>query len=363
MASDVEGHVSPCITVRGSPPSTRNPRILGGVTSRESSSFWSDRPVLVTGGCGFIGSHLVEALLDRGADVRVLGRYNSHSSWGHLTGLDDVWGDRLQVELGSVTDATFVRRVTDGVDTVFHLAALIGIPYSYAAAAHNVDVNIVGTLRVLEAAQASGVRRVVHTSTSECFGSAQYLPMDERHPLRAQSPYAATKIGADQLAQSFHRSFGTPVVTLRPFNTFGPRQSRRAVVPTIISQLLSGPDVALGSLAPIRDLNPVANTVDAFLSAGSVPDLDGDLFVIGSGVGRSVGEVAEGIAEAMRAPIRIHRDEARVRPEDSEVDRLVCDYSHAADRLGYEPTVTFAEGVAATVEYLSGLPARRDYAV
>ncbi len=312
---------------------------------------WKDRRVVVTGGCGFIGSHLVEALLELGATVVVLGSYNSRGSWGHLAGFDNTWGERLDVRLGTVTDVSLMRSVTDGADVVFHLAALISIPYSYAAPAHNVDVNVLGTLRVLEAARDNGVARVVHTSTSECFGTAQYTPMDEKHPLNAQSPYAASKISADQLALSFHRSFNLPVVVLRPFNTFGSRQSRRAVIPTIITQLLSGPEVRLGSVDPVRDMNPVSNTVDAFLRVGSAPDIEGELFVVGSGEGRTIGQIAEEIAVAMYRPMRIRTDPQRLRPASSEVFELVCDNTRITQMLGYEPRTSFAEGIRSTIDY------------
>jgi nucleoside-diphosphate-sugar epimerase len=237
------------------------------------------------------------------------------------------------------------------MDTIFHLAALIGIPYSYVAPAHYVETNVGGTLAVLEAARAAGTRRLVVTSTSETFGSAQYVPMDEKHPLNAQSPYAATKVAADQLALSYQRSFGTPVVILRPFNTFGPRQSTRAVIPTIINQLLAGPAVRLGSLDTIRDMNPVPNTVDGFLLTAECEGIEGQTFVVGSGEGRSIESIANAVAERLGVVPEVAREEGRIRPAASEVDRLVCDYGLASEVLGYEPRVSFGEGLDQAIEY------------
>jgi NAD dependent epimerase/dehydratase len=329
-----------------------------------TTEFWTGRPVLVTGGCGFIGSHLVEALLRSGARVRVLGRYNSSGLVGFLEPSLATDPDRLDIRLGDVADGEFVRNCVEGIDTVFHLAALIGIPHSYVAPASYVDTNILGTLRVLDAARFHRVRRVVHTSTSETFGSAQYIPMDESHPLVAQSPYAATKVAADQLAGSYFRSFDVPVVTLRPFNTFGPRQSTRAVIPTIVQQLLVDRCMHLGSLVSVRDMNPVLNTVDGFLRAASVPGIEGELFVIGSGVGRTVAEIVAEVGRQLDVLPEVETDEQRLRPEKSEVDRLVCDYGKAQAVLGYEPRVSFADGVAGTIEYCRQVPARRfNYAV
>jgi NAD dependent epimerase/dehydratase len=321
-----------------------------------NTSFWNNRTVAVTGGAGFIGSHLTEALCAAGANVRVLARYNSEATIGHLDDAQREYGDRLDVRLGTISDPGWVRNCLTDVDTVFHLAALIGIPYSYVAPHHYVETNVLGTLAVLEAVRALGIRRMVHTSTSECFGSAQYVPMDEKHPIVAQSPYSATKVGADALVESYCRSFDTPAVILRPFNTFGPRQSRRAVIPTIISQLVAGPDVKLGALSPIRDLNPVANTVQGFMRAASTEGVEGETFVVGYGSGRSVQEVAESIAVEMGSELNLITDESRIRPEGSEVDRLICDFSKAKTRLGYTPMVTFEEGIRQSIAYWRSRP-------
>lgn len=318
-------------------------------------AFWEDRHVLVTGGCGFIGSHLVLALLERGAAVRVLDSYNAVSHRGLLEGLEH---PRLTVELGDVADPHFTRALAAGVDTIFHLAALIGIPYSYVAPAHYVRTNVDGMVAVLEAAQRESVRRVVHTSTSETYGTAQFQPMDESHPLVAQSPYAATKIAADQLAGSYYRSFDLPVVTLRPFNTFGPGQSLRAVLPTLMLQALFAEEIAVGSLEPIRDMNYVSDTVDAFLAVGAADGVDGEVFNVGSGVGRSVREMLELVQEVVGVSKPVRQVPERIRPERSEVGALVCDYSKASAVFGYEPAVPFERGVELLRDHLLEHPPR-----
>ena len=314
---------------------------------------WDDRAVLVTGGCGFIGSHLVEELLARGATVRVLDAYNSSSHRGHLEGNQH---PSLDVHLGDVADPFLVNQLCDGVDTVFHLAALIGIPYSYTAPAHYVTTNVNGTLAVLEAVRSQGVRRMVHTSTSETYGSAQFTPMTEDHPLVAQSPYAATKVAADQLALSYYRSFDTPVAVCRPFNTFGPRQSMRAVLPTLMAQALHAEEIAVGALGPVRDMNYVADTVDGFLRLASTPDVEGETFNLGSGVGCTVGEMLDMVQTVAGSdkPVRVASE--RQRPGKSEVVALVCDFTKAADRLGYAPTVGFETGLERLRDHLLANP-------
>ncbi|GAA0629588.1 NAD-dependent 4,6-dehydratase LegB [Sporichthya brevicatena] len=305
-------------------------------------SAWVGRDVLVTGGCGFIGSHLVEALLAEGARVRVLDLYNAANSRGFLEGLSH---PDLDIRLGDVSDQEFTRDVVAGCDTVFHLAALIGIPYSYVAPGHYVRVNVGGTLAVLEAVRREGVRRLIHTSTSETYGTAQYTPIDEKHPAVAQSPYAATKVAADQLAGSYHRSFDVPVVTIRPFNTFGPRQSMRAVLPTVMAQALYADEVKVGSVEPRRDMTYVSDTVNGFLLAGAAEGLEGEVYNLGTGVAHSVGEMIEMVFEVTgeRKPVRT--DSERVRPERSEVDELLSDFSRARDAFGFTPQVSFLEGL------------------
>ena len=329
----------------------------GAMSQTRAKTFWAGRSVLVTGGCGFIGSHLVDALIGLGADVVVLDAYHASGSCGHLDGRDD---PNLTVHLGDVADPYFVRRLTEGVDTVFHLAALIGIPYSYAAPAHYVRTNVDGTLAVLEAARGEGVRRVVHTSTSEVYGSAQYRPIDESHPLVGQSPYAATKIAADQLAGSYYRSFDTPVTTLRPFNTFGPRQSLRAVLPTLMAQALHSDRIRVGALDPVRDMNVVDDTVSGFLGVAVADGVEGEVYNVGSGVGRTVEEMLAEVQEVAGVDKPVERDEARIRPGKSEVEALVCDFGKASAAFGYAPAVGFREGLSRLRDELDGARAPVD---
>ncbi len=307
----------------------------------------------MTGGCGFIGSHLVEALLAQGAQVRVLDLYNAANSRGYLEGLVH---PALDVRLGDVSDQEFTRDVVAGCDTVFHLAALIGIPYSYVAPGHYVRVNVGGTLAVLEAVRREGVRRLIHTSTSETYGTAQYTPIDEAHPAVAQSPYAATKIAADQLAGSYHRSFDLPVVTIRPFNTFGPRQSMRAVLPTVMAQALYSDEVRVGSLEPRRDMTFVSDTVEGFLLAGATEGLEGEVYNLGTGVAYSVGEMIEMVFEVTGERKPVQTDSDRVRPARSEVDELLSDFSRATAAFGFTPQVSFVEGLRRLRDHVAERP-------
>lgn len=316
------------------------------------TAFWSGRRVLVTGAGGFIGSHLAEELVRRGASVRALVRYNALGAAGWL----DESGLRNEIEVvaGDITDAAIAADAARGVDTVFHLAALIAIPYSYRAAESFVRTNVEGTLRMLEAARAADVRRFVHTSTSEVYGTAQTVPIAESHPLNPQSPYAASKCGADALASAWQRSFGLPVVTVRPFNTFGPRQSARAVIPAIAVQLLSGAnELRLGSLEPTRDLNHVANTVSGMLAAGAAAHgAVGGTFNLGSGAEISIGDLAARLMRACGREVPIVQDPERMRPAASEVGRLLADATAARGALGWRPEVPFDEGLSNTVEWL-----------
>ena len=311
---------------------------------------WNSKRVLVTGAGGFIGSHLTERLVELGAEVRAFVHYNAFGSWGWLD--QSPVRDVIQVVAGDVTDRDSVRQAMQGREIVFHLAALIAIPYSYLAPASYVRTNVEGTLNVLQAARDAGVECVVHTSTSEVYGTAQRVPIDEAHPLQGQSPYSASKIGADKMAEAFHRSFGLPVVTVRPFNTFGPRQSARAVIPTIITQLLAGPSVRLGNTSPTRDLNFVANTVDGFVLAASMPAAIGRTISLGSGREISIGDLAQLIARLMDKPICIETDMERIRPEGSEVERLLADNTLARIMLGWEPLVSLEEGLERTIDWL-----------
>jgi dTDP-glucose 4,6-dehydratase len=305
----------------------------------------------VTGAGGFIGSHLCERLLEQGADVRALVEYNSLGSWGWLDE-SPARGD-LEVVLADIRDRDSTVAAAAGSDVVFHLAALIAIPWSYEAPAAYVETNVMGTLNVLRGAQAAGVELFVHTSTSEVYGSAQYVPIDERHPLQGQSPYAASKIGADKLAESFHLSFGLPVATVRPFNTYGPRQSARAVIPTIVTQLLAGESVALGNLAPTRDFTFVSDTVDAFVRIAEVQAAVGRVINVGSGKEISIGDLAERAEAVVKKRAPVEHDPARVRPSRSEVERLCADASAARSLLGWEPHTSLDNGLAATADWIA----------
>jgi dTDP-glucose 4,6-dehydratase len=284
--------------------------------------------ILVTGADGFIGSHLVEALVRRGHDVRAFVLYNSFNSWGWLDHVSESIRENLDVFAGDVRDPNGVRTAVEGCDIVYHLAALIAIPYSYHSPDTYIDTNVKGTLNILQAARDLDVRRVVHTSTSEVYGSAQFVPITEDHPLQGQSPYSASKIGADQLAYSFYTSFDLPVATVRPFNTYGPRQSARAVIPTIITQIAAGERIInLGALSPTRDFNYIDDTVGGFIAVAESERTLGEVVNVGSGFEISIGDLAHLIADVMGVTIQIETEEDRLRPEKSEVDRL-----HACNR-------------------------------
>jgi NAD dependent epimerase/dehydratase len=305
--------------------------------------------VLITGAGGFIGSHLAEACVTAGFDVRVLLRYNSRNSRGWLDGLE--CERRLELLTGDVRDPDVVNRAVAGVDTVFHLAALIGIPYSYASPLAYVKTNVEGTANILIAAREHGVNNVILTSTSETYGSAQRVPMDESHPASAQSPYAATKIAADQLGLSFAKSFGLGVKIVRPFNTYGPRQSLRAIIPTVISQCLAGGDVAVGHTHPTRDLTFVTDTVAGFLAVARSEQLFGMPVNVGMQQEISVGALAELIARLIGRPVRIVPTAERERPAASEVDRLVCDNTRLVRATGWTPAHSLESGLRETIEW------------
>jgi nucleoside-diphosphate-sugar epimerase len=318
---------------------------------------WRGQPVLVTGAAGFIGSHLVERLAQMGAHVRAYVHDNSRSDWGWLDRLSPLPnGGSLERHAGDLADHDHVKGAVSGMRTVFHLGAQISIPKSYAEPGLFISSNVIGTFNVLAACRESGVERMVLASTSEVYGSARYLPMDEEHPLQAQSPYAATKIAAEKLVESYHRSFGTPGVVLRPFNTFGPRQSARAIIPTIISQALWSDTIELGSIAPLRDFNYVSNTVDAFLAAASAPGVEGQVFNAGSGRSVTMGEVAEMACRLIGRDLPVVSREERVRPETSEVDRRQANPERATATLGWKPKVTLEEGLERTVAWIAEHP-------
>lgn len=318
---------------------------------------WSGMRVLVTGAGGFIGSHLTEELARRGARVRAMVRYSSRNHWGFLEDLSPDLARRVEIMPGDVTDPYCVGRLVKGQDVVFHLAALIGIPYSYEAPASYVATNVSGTLHVLEACREHRVRKLVHTSTSEVYGTARYVPIDEAHPLHGQSPYSASKIGADQLAESFHRSFKLPVAICRPFNTFGPRQSARAVLPTIVSQLLQGSAaLKLGSLAPVRDFTYVSDSVAGFLAVAESKRSVGEVINLGVGRGVSVRQAAQLAMKLTGTRASLRLDAIRVRPEASEVLRLISDNRKARRLTGWRPRVSFEEGLRRLIAHVRANP-------
>jgi dTDP-glucose 4,6-dehydratase len=313
------------------------------------------RNVVVTGAGGFIGGHLVEALLDAGANVRALLRYTSRASRGSLDLLPKEKAAAVETVYADIRDADAVRDLLRDADAVFHLAALIGIPYSYEHPQEVIDTNIIGTSNVLLAAREGGrLERVVLTSTSEVYGSARYVPIDEEHPLQAQSPYSATKIAADALGVSFHRSFGLPVVIVRPFNSYGPRQTARAVIPTIISQALAGAKLRLGNLETTRDFTYVSDTVAGFLAAGSAEATLGEVVNLGTGREIRIADVVALVSQIVGRTLEIEADEQRMRPQKSEVTRLCADSSKAKRLAGWEARVSVEEGLRYTVEWMSG---------
>lgn len=311
---------------------------------------WNNKRVLITGAGGFIGSHMTERLVEEGATVRALVHYNALGRWGWL----DHSSAAKQIEIfsGDVTDRDCMRQAVRDREIIFHLGALIAIPYSYQVPLSYVRTNLEGTLNVLQAARDEGVERVVHTSTSEVYGTAQYVPIDELHPLKGQSPYAASKIGADKMVEAFHLSFNLPVVTVRPFNTFGPRQSIRAIIPTIIIQCLLGDRIHLGNLHPTRDLNFVTNTVDGFLLAASEPSGVGQTINLGSNREISIGDLANLIAKMIDKPIQIESEDKRLRPQGSEVERLLASSQLAQTILGWQPRVSLEEGLMRTIAWI-----------
>lgn len=310
------------------------------------------KTILVTGADGFIGSHLTEQLVRRGERVRAFVYYNSFGKNGWLDSLPPEITKEIELFAGDIRDPNGVREAMRGIDTVFHLAALIAIPFSYHSPDSYVDTNIKGTLNVLQAARELGTRRLLVTSTSEAYGTAQYVPIDEHHPFQGQSPYSATKIGADRLAESFYRSFALPVTIVRPFNTYGPRQSARAVIPTIISQLLSGADeIKLGKLTPTRDFNFVLDTAAGFLAIANCDAAIGQELNIASGKEISIGRLAEELCSQINPSARIVCDEERLRPENSEVDRLMGDSTRLRKLTGWEPQYSLSKGLQETIAW------------
>ena len=314
---------------------------------------WEQKQVLITGAGGFIGSHLTEALLKAGAKVRVFIRYNSRDGRGNLEDLESGMLEEIEIIAGDLRDADVIERSVKGCDAVFHLGALVGIPYSYKNPREVVETNIMGTFNVLTAARDHGVERIVHTSTSEVYGSALYVPIDESHPLQGQSPYSASKIGADKLAESFYASFDLPVVTVRPFNCYGPRQSARAVIPTLITQALACREIRLGNTDTLRDFTFVTDTAEGFIKAAQSQEGFGKVINIGSGREISIGQLAQIIITTLQSTAEIVVDEARIRPSRSEVNRLLADNRLAKDTIGWEPRVSLEEGIRRTVSWVA----------
>lgn len=338
------------------PPAGPRPRDRGvtAVPADDPHAALKGRRVVITGADGFIGSHLAEALARAGAEVTALALYDAFGAAGWLDTLEPELRDGMRIERGDVRDAGYMRRLVAGHEVVFHLAALIAIPHSYVAAQSYVDTNVTGTLNLLEAARDAGVARVVHTSTSEVYGTALREPIDETHPLQGQSPYSASKIGADMMAEAYARSFGLPVVTLRPFNTYGPRQSERAVIPTVIRQALDPAceAIRLGDLTPRRDFTYVADTVAAFAAAGTAEAIEyGTPYNGGTGTAVTVGEMVETVREITGVNKPVESETARMRPEHSEVRALLADHSRLTAATGWVPRVGLRDGLARTVEW------------
>lgn len=315
----------------------------------------SNQTVLVTGAGGFIGSHLVEALLAKGCRVRALVKYNSRNDWGNLEQLPPELQAQLEIISGDITDPFLVREAVKGCAAVFHLAALIGIPYSYVAPQHYVNVNVQGTLNVLEACRSEGVQKLVHTSTSETYGTALYTPIDEAHPLQGQSPYSASKIAADKMAESYYLSFDLPVATIRPFNTFGPRQSARAIIPTIISQALMNAKtqepIRVGSLDPQRDFTYVKDTAQGFIRVAECDDSVGQVINVGGGQTQTIGDTLNLILDILGQPdIPVVTEAQRIRPQKSEVGLLLADNRKAQELLNWQPQNSFRQGLSQTIE-------------
>ena len=314
---------------------------------------WNDYKILNTGASGFIGSHLVEEMVNRGAQVKAFVHYNSRGDIGLLRYADPQLLSEVELYFGDLKDPDAVRKAMEGTRAVFHLGALIGIPYSYVHPYDVVQTNVMGTLNVLTAARQLGLDRVIHTSTSEVYGSARYVPIDEAHPLQGQSPYSASKIGADKLAESFHLSFGMPITTVRPFNTYGPRQSTRAVIPTIIVQALTQEVIKLGNLDTTRDFTYVVDTARGFIAAAETEATIGEVFNLGVGEEISVGELANLIIKIVGRDVRIECESARMRPEGSEVNRLLSNNSKARQLTGWAPQFSFEQGLTQTIKWIS----------
>jgi len=312
-----------------------------------------DKRILITGAEGFIGSHLTERLVELGADVTALVQYNSFNNWGWIDTFDRKVKDRIKVVAGDIREYDGIKRIVKGKDVVFHLAALIAIPYSYLSPMAYVRTNVEGTTNVLEACREFDVQKIVHTSTSETYGTALYVPIDEKHPMQGQSPYSASKIGADKIAESFYKSFNMPIATIRPFNTYGPRQSARAVIPTIISQILAGKtEIKLGSLTPTRDFNYVKDTAEAFIKIAESDKTIGKVINAGSNHEITIGDTVKKIIKVIGKDIKIICDDERLRPENSEVNRLWADNTKIKELTEWSPQFSLDDGLIETVQWI-----------
>ena len=314
---------------------------------------WKGKKVLVTGAGGFIGSHLTERLVELGTQVRAFVRYNSRNDWGLIETLPVHIRNEIEVVAGDLKDFGAVKNAVKDTEIVFHLGALVAVPYSYLNPCDVVQTNVIGSLNVLSASKEYDVEKVIHTSTSEVYGTAQYVPIDEKHPLQAQSPYAASKIGADKLAESFYLSYSLPVAIIRPFNTYGPRQSARAVIPTIITQVLSKDNVFLGAMHPTRDFTYVEDTVEGFIKIAESPKSVGEVINVGSNQEISIGDLADKIVLLTGRNVEIIFDATRIRPEKSEVNRLLADNSKAKELIDWEPKISLDEGLRKTIDWIS----------
>jgi NAD dependent epimerase/dehydratase len=311
------------------------------------------KKVLVTGAEGFIGSHLTERLIELGADVTALVQYNSFNNWGWIDTFDKNILKDLKVETGDIRELDGMNRIIKGQEVVFHLAALIAIPYSYLSPMAYVRTNVEGTTNVLEACRNHDVQKIIHTSTSETYGTALYVPIDEKHPMQGQSPYSASKIGADKMAESFYKSFNMPIATIRPFNTYGPRQSARAVIPTIISQILDGKrEIKLGSLTPTRDFNYVKDTAEAFVKIAESDNTIGEIINAGSNYEISIGDTVKKIIDIIGSDVKILCDDQRIRPDKSEVNRLWADNTKIKELTGWAPQYSIDDGLRETIEWI-----------
>lgn len=310
----------------------------------------SNKNILITGADGFIGSHLTQMLFEEGANIKALSQYNSFNYWGWLEDVDCL--DKIEVLNGDIRDPHYCKYITKDIDVIFHLAALIAIPYSYVAPDSYVDTNVKGTLNICQAALDNGVKRVIHTSTSEVYGTAKYVPIDEKHPLQPQSPYSASKISADMIAMSFYNAFGLPLTTVRPFNTYGPRQSARAVIPTIITQIASGKkEIKLGDITPTRDFNYVEDTCRGFIELAKCDKAIGETVNIGSNYEISIKDTLELIKKLMNSDVEFISEDQRKRPEKSEVQRLWCDNTKIEKLTGFKPSLSLEDGLTKTIEW------------